>query len=306
MLSSLQLWRDRRGRLSILRIATLCLLLWPIVLAIAAVDDIRFAARPINELIHRAGFWALMFVLLTLAVTPLRRIGRFGQLIDIRRMLGVGAFCYAVAHISLYCADQMFDLVKVASEIALRLYLTIGFVALLGLTALAATSTDRMVRRLGGRRWQRLHQAVYAIALLALIHFFQQTKLDEWVPTFVAGLFGWLMGYRVLIWSRKTNDEPSPRMLLALTVVVSALTFTFEAIGLGIAFHVSPLMVLQTAFDFDFETLDIRPGWLVLAAGLCVVALDIVRAWWRGPVSKRQRPPPIGREHAKPVPASNF
>jgi len=78
------------------------------------------------------------------------------------------------------------------------------------------------------------------------------------------------------------------------------------AIGLGIAFHVSPLMVLQTAFDFDLDTLDIRPGWLVLAAGLCVVALDIVRAWWRGPVSKRQRPPPMGRERAKPVPASNF
>ena len=126
------------------------------------------------------------------------------------------------------------------------------------------------------------------------------------MPTFVAGLFGWLMGYRLLIWSRKTNDEPSPWMLLGLTVVVSALTFTFEAIGLGIAFHVSPLMVLQTAFDFDFDTLDIRPGWLVLAAGLCVVALDIVRTWWRGPVSKRQRPPPMGRERAKPVPASNF
>jgi methionine sulfoxide reductase heme-binding subunit len=173
MLSSLKLWCDRRGRVSTLRIITLGLLVWPIVLAIAAADDIRFAARPINELIHRAGFWTLMFLLLTLAVTPLRRIGRFGQLIDIRRMLGVGAFCYGVAHISLYCADQMFDLGKVVSEIALRLYLTIGFVALTGLSVLAATSTDGMVRRLGGQRWQRLHQVVYVIAFLALIHFFQ-------------------------------------------------------------------------------------------------------------------------------------
>lgn len=302
MPSSWKLWCDRRGRVSTLRIATLGLLLWPIVLAIAAADDIRFAARPINELIHRAGFWTLMFVLLTLAVTPLRRIGRFGKLIDIRRMLGVGAFCYGIAHISLYCTDQMFDFTKVASEIALRLYLTIGFVALLGLTALAATSTDGMVRRLGGRRWQRLHQAVYVIGLLALIHFFQQTKLDEWIPTFVAGLFGWLMGYRILIWSRKTNDEPSPWMLLGLTLVVSALTFAAEAVGLGIAFHVSPLMVLQTVFDFDFDTLDIRPGWLVLGAGLCVVALDTVRAW-RRPASKRPRPQ-LGGERAKAVPAA--
>ena len=114
-------------------------------------------------------------------------------------MMGVGAFVYAACHISLYVADQMFDLWKVASEIALRLYLTIGFTALLGLAALAATSTDGMVRRLGGRRWQRLHNIIYGIGLLALIHYFQQTKADVSVPTFVAGLFGWMIGYRLLI-----------------------------------------------------------------------------------------------------------
>src|SRR5437773_12322645 len=109
---------------------------------------------------------------------------------DVRRMIGVGAFCYATAHILLYTTDQMFDLAKVASEIVLRLYLTIGFTALVGLSALAATSTDGMVRRLGPRRWQGLHQVVYGIALLALIHFFPPTKADIWLPTFVAGLFG--------------------------------------------------------------------------------------------------------------------
>jgi sulfoxide reductase heme-binding subunit YedZ len=282
MLSSLELWRDRRGRLSVLRILTLALLLLPIALAVAAAfGETRFGARPLNDLIHRSGYWALLFVLMSLAITPLRRVARFGQLVDVRRMIGVGAFCYAAAHISLFIADQMFDLVKVASEIVLRLYLTIGFVALVGLTALAITSTDKMTRRLGGRRWQRLHQVVYVIALLALIHFFQQTKADIWVPTFVASLFGWLMAYRFLIWRRKTNDEPSPWTLLALTVIVTVLTFLAEAIGIGIAFRVSPLMILQMAFDFDLESLDIRPGWLVLAAGLCVVALDVVRARWR-------------------------
>ena len=122
-------------------------------------------------------------------------------------------------HISLYVADQMFDLWKVASEIALRLYLTIGFTALLGLTALAVTSTDGMVRRLGGKRWQRLHNIIYGIGLLALIHFFQQTKADVSVPTFVAGLFGWMIGYRLLIKFRNTRDEPPAWMLLALSVV---------------------------------------------------------------------------------------
>ena len=123
-------------------------------------------------------------------MTPLRRIARFNLLVDVRRMIGVGAFVYAASHISLYFADQMFDVWKVASEIVRRLYLTIGFTALLGLTALAVTSTDGMVRRLGGKRWQRLHNVVYGIGLLALIHYFQQTKADVSVPTFAAGLFG--------------------------------------------------------------------------------------------------------------------
>src|SRR5258708_7091690 len=80
----------------------------------------------------------LMFLLLSLAVTPLRRIARYGQLVDVRRMIGVGAFCYGVAHLTLYALDQMFDLLHVAAEIALRVYLTIGFTALLGLAVLAA------------------------------------------------------------------------------------------------------------------------------------------------------------------------
>ena len=288
MRSSVAIWRDRRGRLSALRMVTLGLLAMPILLAVAAAfTEERFGARPVNDLIHRAGYWALVFLMITLAVTPVTRIARFGQLMDVRRMIGVGAFAYAAAHILLYVFDQMFDLAKVASEIVLRLYLTIGFTALVGLSALAATSTDGMVRQLGPRRWQRLHQVVYGIALLALIHFFQQTKADIWLPTFVAGLFTWMMGYRIVMWRRKSATELTPWALLGLTVAVSALVFVAEAIGLGIAFQVSPLMVLGMAFDFDLDT--IRPGWLVLGAGLCVVALGVVRAWWRKPRSRAGR-----------------
>src|SRR5258708_2222242 len=300
MTSSIELWRDHRGRLSVLRIATLALLLWPIALAVMAWQaEIRFEARPINDLIHRAGFWMLMFLLLTLAVTPLRRIARFGQLIDVRRMIGVGAFCYGVAHITLYAADQMFDLAHVASEIALRVYLTIGFTALLGLGTLAATSTDGMVRRLGGLRWRRLNQLVYIIAILALVHFFQQTKLDVSVPTLVAGLFTWLMGYRLIAWRWKRPGELPTWLLLALSVAAAALTFAGEAIGIAIAFNVSPLTVLQTAFDFDLDNLDmVRPGWYVLAAGLGVVIIDIVCARWR---TRRPRKPAPARAPVAPV-----
>jgi sulfoxide reductase heme-binding subunit YedZ len=272
-----QLWRDAAGRLSPLRIAALALLLVPVAVAIIDFNTEGFGARPLNNVIHRTGYWALIFLMTSLAITPLRRIARFNLLVDVRRMIGVGAFIYASTHISLYVADQMFDLWKVASEIALRLYLTIGFAALLGLAALAVTSTDGMVRRLGGKRWQRLHNIIYVIGILALIHFFQQTKADVSVPTFVAGLFGWMLGYRLLLKFRSTRDEPPAWMLLVLSVVIAALTFVAEAIGIGIVFNVSPFRVLQSAFDFDDLTA-IRPGWLVLGAGLTVVAVDLARA----------------------------
>jgi sulfoxide reductase heme-binding subunit YedZ len=263
-----------------LRVAVLMLLAVPVALAAHAFLTAGLGARPINDLIHRTGYWALVFLLVTLAVTPLARVGRFAGLIDVRRMLGVGACGYAVVHILLFVADQMFDLAKVATEIVLRLYLTIGFIALSGLIALAVTSTDAMVRRLGSRRWQRLHQLVYGIALLALIHFFQQTKADIWVPTFAAGLFVWLMGYRLLMRWRK--GAPSALALFALAIVASALVFAAEAVGIGLYYNVSPLLVLQSTFEFDLEV--IRPGWLVLGAGLSVVLLQLVQAW-------RQRKP---------------
>ena len=284
MLTQFKLWRDARGRLSVLRIAALVLLLLPIALAFTAPwTSEEFNARPFNDLTHRAGYWTLMFVIISLAITPLRRIARYGALVDVRRMIGVGAFCYAVAHILFNIANEKFNVVKVATEIVLRLYLTIGFISFLGLTALAVTSTDGMVRRLGPRRWQRLHQLIYVIVLLALIHFFQQTKLNVWWPTLIAGLVGWLLGYRIMV--RGRSGEPSALMLLGLTVAVTALTFICEAIGIAIGFNTSPWMVLATAFDvyFDLDAFDIRPGWLVFAAGLAVVVLDIVRSRLRKP-----------------------
>ena len=113
-------------------------------------------------------------------------------------MIGVGAFVYATLHILLYIADEKFDLVKVALEIVKRLYLTIGFIAWLGLLALAITSNDTMVKQLGAQRWRRLHQVTYVVAFLSLIHFFQQTKADFTLPATISGLFGWLMVYRAV------------------------------------------------------------------------------------------------------------
>jgi sulfoxide reductase heme-binding subunit YedZ len=283
--ASWQIWRDRRGRLSPLRIAALVLLLLPLAKALFDADAIAHGARPLNDLIHRAGFWALVLLGVTLAITPFRRIARYGALIDVRRMLGVGTFCYIAAHLTLYVADQGYDLGKVVHEISHRVYLIVGGVAWLGLAALAITSTDSMVRRLGGFRWRRLHQAIYAIALLALIHYFQQTKADVTVPIFAAGLFTWLFGYRMLAWWQD-KSELSSLSLAGLAIMVSVLVFAGEAIGIGLQFHVSPLRVLDAAFDFDAG---IRPGWQVLAAGFGVVVLDLVRSRWNSR-SARRRP----------------
>jgi methionine sulfoxide reductase heme-binding subunit len=303
-MAKLQIWRDRRGQISPLRIAALALLLLPLALAAWNAEAIAAGARPVNDLIHRAGFWALMLLLITLAITPLRRISRFGQLIDIRRMLGVGAFCYAALHISLYVVDQVFDLGKVASEIVHRVYLMIGFTALTGLAVLATTSTDGMVRRLGGSRWQSLHQIVYVIGFLALIHYFQQTKADVSAPTLVAGLFAWLMCYRIVV--RRIRGELSSAGIAVLSVVVAALTLLAQSIGVALVFHVSPLTVMQTAFtfyfDFDLESLQdtlqsvvdnvgmLNPAWLVLAAGLVVAALNMVFARFAKPRRVRAKP----------------
>ncbi len=270
--SSWQLWRDKRGHLSPLRIGALVLLFFPLAKVLVDAEAIMHGARPLNDLIHRAGFWALVFLGVTLAVTPFRRVLHYGNLIDLRRMLGVGCFCYIAAHLTLFAADQMFDLGKVVHEISHRWYLIVGGTAWLGLATLAATSTDGMVKRLGGLRWRRLHQIIYAIALLALIHYFQQTKADITVPVFAASLFLWLIAYRLVAWWRGSG-ELSTVTLLLLSIAVSALTFIGEAVGIGIAFHVSPMRVLDVAFDFS---VGIRPGWEVLAAGLVVVAVDIV------------------------------
>jgi methionine sulfoxide reductase heme-binding subunit len=273
--SAWQVWRDRRGRLSPLRIAVLLLFLVPPALAVwTYLSAGSLGARPINDLIHRSGYWALLFILLSLSVTPLRRVTRYGSLIDVRRMIGVGAFVYATAHILLYVVEERFDLVKVASEIVKRLYLTIGLIAWLGLLTLAVTSTDAMVKRLGALKWRRLHQAIYVLGMLALIHFFQQTKADFTLPATITGLFGWLICYRIVA-ARVRGGELSTRALFILTLAVALLTFLVEAVGIGLWYRASPLRVLQTAFDFD---LAIRPGWYVLAAGLAVVLVDLARS----------------------------
>ena len=272
--------------MSPLRIGTLALLLFPLAKALVDASAILHGARPLNDLIHRAGFWALVFLGVTLAVTPLRRIARYGNLIDVRRMLGVGAFCYIAAHLTLFFADQGFSLAKVAAR---------------DQPSLVSHRRRHRLARTGGAGGDldRRHGAParrHALAAAAPDRLrasrCSRSSIISSRPrptspcrSFAASLFLWLIAYRVVAWWQG-GGELSTLTLLLLSVAVSALTFAGEAIGIGIAFHVSPMRVLDTAFDFD---VGIRPGWEVLGAGLVVVAVDFVRARWRAAVARGAR-----------------
>ena len=290
MVSSLALRRDRKGNVSSLRVATLAILVWPALLAAFDASRGALGGRPLNEVIHRSGWWALLFLMASLAVTPLRQSAGFSRLFDVRRMIGVAAFCYAAAHLTLYVVDQRFDLVKVATEIVSRLYLTIGFVALLGLFALAATSNDTMLKRLGGLKWRRLHQLAYGITLLALIHFFQQTKADITQPTLYAGLFGWMMGYR--LFAKAGEGALAWPALVGLAVLASALTFAGDFLGIWITAGRPPVLEFLPLYAGAIldPDLGIRPGWLVLAAGILVAGLAALQSWRRRAAPPRRRP----------------
>jgi sulfoxide reductase heme-binding subunit YedZ len=222
-------------------------------------------ARPVNEAIHAIGYWAMLFVVFALAVTPARRLFNAPKLINMRRTLGVTAFCYAILHLTLYVVQEKYDVLKVASEIVLRIYLTIGLVALIGLTALAATSTDGMIRRLGGARWNRLHKAVYVVAILGGIHFLMQTKLDISDSVMVVGFLFWLFGYR--LWHRYVGAVGTISQI-ALTVIASVLTAFAEAAWYGATTGVMWTRVLFANLDGDIWSLTFRPAQWVLIAGL--------------------------------------
>jgi len=191
-------WLDRQGNVSLAKTAVFVLLLGP-ALYVAWQLATHAYARPYILANHDLGLWAIRLLFVALAVTPLRQSLGWPRLIQVRRMVGVAAFCYALAHFVFYALDQSLRIGVIVREIALRYYLTIGFAGLMILLALAVTSTDRMLRRLGGKRWVALHRWVYAAGVLAVIHFFIQSKADVTEPFVMGGLFLWLMAWRLLV-----------------------------------------------------------------------------------------------------------
>lgn len=261
-------WLDRAGRLSRFKLAVFLLALAPGLWFTAAYALDRLGAKPLTAYLHAMGDWSVRFLILSLAVTPMRRIANAPKLILVRRMLGLTALAYALVHFTLYVADQKFDLARVASEIVFRIYLTIGFVGLLGLVVLGVTSTDGMIRRLG-KVWPRLHRLVYPLTALALLHFFIQSKIDVSNPVYWSGLFLALMGWR-LMHHLKVPTAPLP--LLGLSVAAGLATAGLEALWYGLATNVPAAAVLSANLDFSY---DVRPAWWVLGTVILTVPLNL-------------------------------
>ncbi len=160
-------------------------------------------ANPIEEIQDRFGQWGLRFILITLAVTPLRRLSGWNWLVRFRRMLGLFAFFYILMHFLTWLVlDQGLLLAAIYEDIFERPFITIGFAALVILTALAATSTNGMRRRLG-KSWQKLHYGIYVAAILGVWHYWWQVKLDASDPAIYAILLAVLLGYRLIHRRRK-------------------------------------------------------------------------------------------------------
>jgi methionine sulfoxide reductase heme-binding subunit len=155
-------------------------------------------ANPVEFITHETGSWALRLLLITLMVTPLRRLTGWSVVMRLRRMLGLFAFFYACVHLSVWIGlDLFFDWTLIGDDILNRPYITVGFTAWLLLIPLAVTSTDAMMRRLRGR-WVQLHRLVYLIATLGVLHFWWLTRADYREPMLYAGILAVLLAWRVV------------------------------------------------------------------------------------------------------------
>jgi methionine sulfoxide reductase heme-binding subunit len=162
-----------------------------------ALND-NLGANPIDEITDQTGIWTLRLLLVTLAVTPARRLTGWNRLIQLRRMLGLFAFFYASLHFMTYLwLDQFFAFEDIIDDVMERPFITVGFTSFVLLIPLAITSTTAMIKRLGGKWWQRLHRLVYATAIGGVVHYLWLVKADMRLPLIYGSILALLLAYRL-------------------------------------------------------------------------------------------------------------
>lgn len=181
------------------KIAVFLLSLTPLLALLWRGFNQDLGANPIEFITHATGDWTLRFLVITLAITPLRKILNLPDLIRFRRMTGLFAFFYGFLHFVTYIwLDKFFAWPEVVKDIAKRPFIKVGFTAFVLLIPLAITSTSGWIRRLGGRRWQQIHRLVYLSAIFGVVHYYWLVKSDVRIPLFYGGLVAILLGYRAM------------------------------------------------------------------------------------------------------------
>jgi len=207
----------RHSKFNILKASVFLACLSP--LGLLALDAFRdnLGANPIEVITRSVGTWTLVFLLITLSVTPLRKLSGWNSLIKFRRMLGLFAFFYGALHFTTYIwLDQFFDLQGIVKDVMKRPFITVGFASFVLLIPLAITSTSGMIRRLG-KRWQQLHRLVYGIAVGGVVHFLWLVKADITQPVVYGTILALLLTYRLLAaWSHRPRVAVRPQAHAAM------------------------------------------------------------------------------------------
>ncbi|APH60291.1 protein-methionine-sulfoxide reductase heme-binding subunit MsrQ [Granulibacter bethesdensis] len=279
-------WHDRAGRFSLLRLMAFLFLMYPAAHLLKSGLYQELGAEPLKAALHETGRWTIRFLLVSLAITPLREALSWPRLLIVRRMIGVGTAGYALLHLALYGVYENGRLWLICSEIGSHFYLLIGLVALCGLVVLAVTSTDSWMRRLG-RRWKKLHRAVYVLMLLALAHGFIQAKIDISQESVWSGIFCALMAWR--LWPRQHRGWGAAIVLSLAAIPATAL---LEAAWYGLVRGLNWHLVLSANWPPDLATawrmtitLGPRPAWEVAVLACMVIAAVSWRRWF---VSRQQ------------------
>ena len=262
-------WQDRTHRWSSLKAIAFALMFAPAIWLLDQIITEQFGPVPLGGMTYWSGLWATALLMLTLTITPAGTIFRWRQLIIVRRMIGVTALAYTIAHIIIYFALRFWNFASIAHEMVTRISLILATIATLGLIALGATSLDAAVRRMGAQGWQRLHNAVYVISALALIHYLLSPDIypEQYL---MSGIFFWLMGWRVL----NQRGQGTNAVALALLAVASCLfTALLEVSWIWAYQGYKPSEIFDIYFTF---ALGIPPMWKILVLGLLVAVAAAV------------------------------